>query len=61
MMLDHLEVNIGVSDVDMKTAGFGGYREMSGINRNTNSILATIHDKTWFFYKNEQKVIDPFI
>ena len=46
MMLDHLEVNIGVSDVDMKTAGFGGCREMSGINRNTNGILATIYDRT---------------
>jgi len=45
-MLNHLEVNIGVLDVDMKTAGLGDCREMSGISRNINGVLATIHNKT---------------
>jgi len=40
VILDHLEVDIEASDVDIEIMGSDNCRELSENNRNTNGILA---------------------
>lgn len=42
IILDHLEVNIEISDNGMKTVGFNEYKKSSRVNEFTNGMLATI-------------------
>jgi len=41
-MLDHLEIDMEISDAGMETAESNDFREVSRDNGDTNSILATI-------------------
>ena len=45
MILDHLEVDAVVLEVGVETTGFSNCKEMSEINKITNSMLAIIHNR----------------
>jgi len=59
-MLDHLELDMEVSDAGMETAESNDCRRVSKKNRDANSMLAVTHEGARFSHKNEQKFIDPF-
>ena len=42
VMLDHSEIDIEISNTGMKTVESDNCREVSGDNRDANSILATM-------------------
>jgi len=54
VILDHSEINIETTESD-------DCRKISGDDRNTNRILATIQDGVRFSCKDGQKFINPFI
>ena len=60
-MLGRLELDTEVSDAGIETAESDDYREMSKKNRDTNGVLAAMHEGVRFSYKDGQKFIDPFI
>ena len=60
-MLDHLKINIKVSKVSIEIIKFSKYKELLGIDKVANGILAIIYSETWFLYKDEQKFIYLFI
>ena len=60
-MLDCSEVGIEVLDIGMKSVRFSEYREVLRVDRVANSVLATTHNKPWFFCKDRWKIIDPCI
>jgi len=45
-MLDYLEVNIEVLDVSIETIGSSKCKELSEVNKVTNSILAITYGRT---------------
>ena len=59
-MLDHSELDMKVSDVDMETTESNDCREVSRKNGDTNSVLAIMREGVRFSCKNGQKFIDPF-
>jgi len=59
-MLGCSKINIEVSDYSIETVGFSDCREVSEYNEVTNGVLAIIHSRTWFFYKDKQKFIDSY-
>ena len=59
-MLDHLELDIEVSDASMETAESNNCREMSRRDRDANSVLAAIQEEVRFSCKDGQKFIDLF-
>ena len=61
VMLGYSELNIEVSDIDIKTTESDNYRGLSKDDRDTNGVLAVIWEKLRFSYKDKQKFIDPFI
>jgi len=46
------EVDMEVSDANMKTAESDDCRKMSGNNRDANSVLAMMQERTRFFHKD---------
>jgi len=52
LLLDHLKLDMEISDIGMKTTRSNKYREISRNNRNANGMLATIHKKARFSCKN---------
>ena len=61
VMLDHSKVDKEVSDASMEAIGSDKYREISGDNRDANSILAIMQKRARFFCKDGWKFINPFI
>ena len=61
MMLGHLELDTEVSNAGMKTVESNDCKRMSRNDRDTNGVLATIHEEARFFCKDGQKFINPFI
>ena len=59
-MLDHLELDIKVSDAGMKTTESDNCREVSRKDRNANGVLAVMQEGVRFSCKDGQKFIDPF-
>jgi len=59
-MLDHLELDMEVSDTGMETAESNDCRRISKKNGDANSMLAVTHEGARFSHKNRQKFIDPF-
>ena len=59
-MLDYSELDIEVSDTDMKAMESNDHREVSRNDRDTNGMLATIQEGMRFSYKDGQKFIDLF-
>ena len=59
--MDYSEIDMEVSDNSVETAEFSKYREVSTVNKIFNNILAITYSRTWFFHKDEQKVINLFI
>jgi len=59
-MLDHSELDMKVSDVDMETTESNDCREVSRKNRDINSVLAIMREGVRFSCKDGQKFIDPF-
>ena len=53
LLLDHLKLDMEISDIGMKTTRSNKYREISRNNRNANGMLATIHKKARFSCKNK--------
>ena len=61
VMLDHLEIDMEISDAGMETMESNDCREMLRNNRDANSMLAAMQERTWFSCKDGQKFINPFI
>jgi len=59
VMLDYSKVDIEVSDAGIKTMRSNDCRRVSGDNRDTNSVLATIQERVRFSYKDGWKFINP--
>ena len=59
-MLGCLELDTEVSDAGIETAESDDYREISKKNRDTNGVLAAMHEGVRFSYKDGRKFIDPF-
>jgi len=59
-MLDHLELDIEVSDAGMETTESDNCREVSRKDRNANGVLAVMQEGVRFSCKDGQKFIDPF-
>ncbi len=59
-MLGHLEINMKVSDVDMKITESNDCKEILRDNRDANGVLATIQERAKFSYKDGWKFIDLF-
>lgn len=60
-MLDYSGIDMEVSDDSVETAEFSECRKVLRVDKILNSILAAIYSRTWFSYKDGQKVIDLFI
>jgi len=60
MMLGRLELDIEVSDADMKTVESDNCREVSRKDRDVNSVLAAMQEEVRFSCKDGWKFIDPF-
>jgi len=60
-MLDHLELNMEISDAGMETIESNDCRGMSRKDRDANSVLATIQEGVRFSHKDRWKLTDPFI
>jgi len=60
VMLDHSELDMEVSDVDMETMESNDCRELSKRDRDANSVLATIQEGARFSCKDGWKFINPF-
>ena len=52
-MLDHSEIDIEISGIDIETTESNDCREMSGGNRNANGMLATMQERARFSCKDE--------
>ena len=50
-MLDHLEIDMKISDAGMKTVESNDCREISRDARDTNNMLATMQEGTRFSHK----------
>ena len=59
-MLGYSEVDIGISDIGMKTVESNNYREMSEDNGDANRVLATIWKRARLFCKDGWKFISLF-
>ena len=59
-MLDHLELDIEVSDAGIETTESDNCREVSRKDRNANGVLAVMQEGVRFSCKDGQKFIDPF-
>ena len=51
-MLDHLELNMEISDAGMETIESNDCREMSRKDRDANSVLAAIQEGARFSHKD---------
>ena len=60
-MLDHLELNMEISDAGMETIESNDCREMSRKDRDANSVLAAIQEGARFSHKDRWKLTNPFI
>ena len=58
---DHPELDMEISDADMKTTESNNCRGISRNDGDANGMLATIYEGTRFFCKDEWKFIDLFI
>ena len=59
-MLDHLKLDMEISDVGMEISESDDYKEMSRSDKDTNSILVMIWEGARFSYKDKWKFIDLF-
>ena len=59
-ILNHLELDIEVSDIGMETIESDDCRGMSRNDGDANGILATTQEGARFSYKDRQKFINPF-
>ena len=61
VILDHSDIDMEVSNTNMKSMESNDCREVSRDNRNVNGMLATIWEGARFSYKDEQKFINLFV
>ena len=59
-MLDHLELDMEVSDAGIETVESDNCRKISRDDKDTNDMFATIWEEARFFYKYRQKFNNPF-
>jgi len=60
-ILNHSELDMGVSDTSMETMKSNNCRGMSGKNGDANSVLTMTQEEVRFFHKDKQKFINLFI
>jgi len=60
-MLDHLEIDMEVSDIGMETMESNGCKELLGDDRDANRMLVMIRKEARFSCKDGWKFINLFI
>jgi len=61
VMLGHSKVDTEVSDASMEAIGSDKCREISGDNKDANSVLTVMQKRARFSCKDGWKFINPFI
>ena len=61
VMLDHLELDMKISDMGMETVKSNNYKWISRDDGNTNNVLAAMQEGVRFFCKDRWKFINPIV